>query len=143
MTLQQTLSAALWLAGAAHFVLLFAGSQLPFRLRWKEDLAKLHPFNRKLLWTYWAFTGGTIIAFGTLTLVLHDELLRGDRAALALAVFIGLFWVARILVDFFCYSHEDWPTGQQFGVGHALLTFLFVCLVATYWGLVLWHSVGQ
>ena len=32
----------------------------------------------------------TIIAFGTLTLVLHAELLRGDRAAMGLACFIGL-----------------------------------------------------
>lgn len=133
----------LWVAGASHFLLLIAGSQVPARLNWKRDLASLHPFNRKLLWTYWGFTGGTIVAFGTLTLALHDELLRGDRAALALAVFIGLFWVVRILVDALYYSHEDWPEGRQFVVGHALLTFLFACLAANYLGLVAWHAIGS
>ena len=40
----------LWLIGAAHFVILCASFQLPYRLRWKEDLQQLMPFKRKLLW---------------------------------------------------------------------------------------------
>jgi hypothetical protein len=31
----------LWLAGAGHFVILIASFQVPSRLRWKQDLAKL------------------------------------------------------------------------------------------------------
>lgn len=84
----------MWLAGLAHFVLLCASFQVPYRLRWKEDLLSLTPFNRKLLWVQSGFTVLTIVAFGTLTLVLHRELLRGDRAALALACFIGFYWTA-------------------------------------------------
>ncbi len=142
MTMRDLFDLGLWIAGGSHFLLLAAGSQVPWRLDWKRDLAQLRPFNRKLLWTYWGFTGGTIVAFGVLTLALHDELLRGDRAALGLGVFIGLFWVARIVVDFACFTHRDWPEGRQFAVGHALLTFLFVCLAATYLGLVAWHFAG-
>ena len=40
----------LWLAGAGHFVILTASFQVPYRLRWKEDLKQLMPLNRKLLW---------------------------------------------------------------------------------------------
>ena len=120
--------------------MLLAGAQLPHRLDWKNDLAKLRPFNRKLLWTYWAFTGLTLVAFGTLTLVLHDELLAGNRAALALAVFICIFWAARIAVDGFYFSHRDWPSGRQFVIGHVLLTGLFTFLFCTYAGLFLWHA---
>ena len=36
----------LWLAGAGHFVILLASFQVPSRLRWKQDLAQLMPFNR-------------------------------------------------------------------------------------------------
>ena len=39
----------LWLAGAGHFVILFASFQVPSRLNWKVDLKQLMPFNRKLL----------------------------------------------------------------------------------------------
>ena len=129
----------LWLAGAAHFLILFASFQVPLRLGWKQDLRKLMPFNRKLLWVQGGFTVLTIVAFGTLTLVLHAELLRGDRAALALACFIGIYWTTRILVDAFYFSHADWPKGTVFVVGHALLTLLFIFLVASYLGLFVWQ----
>jgi len=129
----------LWVVGAAHFVILCASFQVPYRLRWKADLQQLMPFNRKLLWVQGGFTVLTIIAFGTLTLVLHTELLRGDRAALGLTCFIGLYWTARILVDALYFSHSDWPKGTMFVVGHALLTLLFLALAASYLGLFLWH----
>ena len=129
----------LWLAGAGHFVILIASAQVPSRLRWKEDLQPLTPFNRKLLWVQGGFTVLTIIAFGILTLVLHQELLRGERAALGLAAFIGLYWSARILVDACYFSHSDWPKGRLFVVGHALLTALFSFLAPSYLGLFVWH----
>jgi hypothetical protein len=129
----------LWLAGAGHFVILIASFQVPYRLRWKDDLQNLMPFNRKLLWVQSGFTVLTIVAFGTLTLVLHNELLRGDRAALGLACFVGLYWTTRLLVDTFYFSHTDWPRGKEFVVGHILLTSLFLALAASYLGLVLWH----
>ena len=129
----------LWLAGTGHFVILFASFQVPSRLRWKEDLAQLMPFNRKLLWVQGGFTVLTIIAFGTLTLLLHEEFLRGDRAALGLACFIGIYWTARILVDAFYFSHSDWPQGKLLAAGHVFLTSLFVALACSYWGLIAWQ----
>ena len=132
----------LWLAALGHFVILFASFQLPYRLNWKRDLQSLHPFNRKLLWVQGAFTVLTILAFGTLTLVLHAELLRGDRAAMALAGFVAVYWTARILVDAFYFSHADWPKGPLFVVGHVLLTALFSALAAFYWALLIWHHAS-
>jgi hypothetical protein len=129
----------LWLAAAGHFLILAASFQAPLRLGWKKDLQSLMPFNRKLLWVQSAFTVSTITAFGVLTLALHAELLRGDRAALGLACFVGLYWTARVLVDAFYFSHTDWPRGRAFVVGHILLTSLFSFLAATYLGLVIWR----
>ena len=82
LTLERLFDIGLWLAGAGHFVILIASFQVPYRMHWKEDLRSLMPFNRKLLWLKSGFTVLTIMAFGTLTLALHSELLRGDRAAL-------------------------------------------------------------
>lgn len=129
----------LWLAGIAHFAILIASFQVPYRLHWKQDLQSLMPFNRKLLWVQGGFTVLTILAFGTLTLVLHNELLRGDRSALGLAAFIAVYWTARVLVDAFYFSHADWPKGTQFVLGHVLLTSLFCFLSATYLALFIWH----
>lgn len=130
----------LWLVGAAHFLILFASFQVPYRLRWKEDLEQLMPFNKKLLWVQGGFTVLTILAFGILTLALHSELLRGDRAALSLACFIGIYWTARIVVDALYFSHADWPKGTVFVVGHVLLTLLFLFLAISYLALFVWHA---
>jgi alginate O-acetyltransferase complex protein AlgI len=142
--IQEYLSIALWLAGLGHFCVLFASMQVPRKLHWKTDLTKLQPFNRKLMWTYGGFTVYTIIAFGVMTLVLHNEILRGDRAATALAIFIGVYWLLRIVVDFTYYSHEDWPKGKQFVIGHTLLTLLFIFLSSTYFTIAIWNlSIGR
>ncbi len=140
-TLQPWFSLALWLAGIGHFCILGASFQVPSRLGWKEDLAKLTSFNRKLMWVYAGTTLLTIIAFGVITLLLHDELLRGDRAAMFLAGFIAIFWTLRILVDLLYFKHADWPVGRQFIVGHFLLTALFAALALTYWGLLIWNMM--
>ena len=136
---EELMSTALWLAAAGHFCVLIASFQVPYRLGWKEDLARLTSFNRKLMWVHGGFAVYTIMAFGVLSMVLHGELMRGDRAALALAFFIGCYWLLRIIVDFAYYSHRDWPVGTAFRVGHVLLTSLFVFLSASYLSLTLWH----
>ncbi len=133
-TIAEWISLALWLAAAGHFVVLIASFQVPYRLEWKQDLSKLAPFNRKLMWVHGGFAVYTIISFGVLTLLLHNEMLQGQRAALALAAFIGVYWLLRVIVDFTYYDHADWPKGAGFVVGHTLLTGLFVFLSVTYLG---------
>ncbi|HVF84371.1 MAG TPA: membrane bound O-acyl transferase family-domain-containing protein, partial [Abditibacteriaceae bacterium] len=133
-------SLALWMAALGHFCILGASFQVPSRLRWKEDLAKLTPFNRKIMWTYGGVIVMLIVSFGTMTLALHHEMLRGDRAALMLAGLIGLFWLVRILVDFFYFNHSDWPQGAEFVVGHVFLTGLFIALTSVYFGLIIRHN---
>ena len=132
-TCDSLLNVALWLAAVGHFCVLCASFQVPYRLNWKEELPKLSPFNHKLMYVYGGFTVLTIFAFGVLTFLLHDEMLRGERAARALAVFIAVYWTARIGVDALYYDHRDWPVGRQFVVGHFLLTGLFCALAVTYW----------
>ena len=129
----------LWAIGVGHFLVLFASFQVPHQLKWKQDLQSLMPLNRKLLWVQGGFTVLTILAFGALTLALHTELLRGDRAAVGLAGFIGGYWTIRILVDAFYFAHADWPKGKRFVIGHFLLTSLFVGLATSYIGLFVWH----
>lgn len=132
-------STALWLAGIGHFCVLIASFQVPTRLKWKEDLSKLTAFNRKLMWVHGAYAVITIIAFGCLTLTLHDEILRGERAAMGLCAFIALYWLIRIAVDFSYYAHADWPQGRGFAVGHVLLNLLFAFLAGTYSALFAWN----
>ena len=116
---------ALWLAGAGHFTLLTVSIQLPARLDWRTELARLSAFNRSFVWVAGGYLVFTYLAFGVLTLLLHDEMLRGDRSAAALAAFIGLYWLARVVVDATTFRTAPWPPGWLFRLGHAALVALF------------------
>jgi hypothetical protein len=132
----------LWVVGVAHFLVLVASFQVPTKLKWREELPRLSPFNRKLMYAYGAFIVLTIVTFGAFTLCLHQDLLIGSRPALFFAGFITVFWLLRIGLDSFYYKDEDWPRGAQFVVGHALLTSLFLFLSLTYGALVVWHLIA-
>ena len=84
------------------------------------------------MWVHGGFAVYTIASFGALTLLFHNEILRSHGAAAALAAFIGIYWLLRVVVDFTYYDHADSPKGKGFVAGHALLTLLFVFLFITY-----------
>lgn len=130
---------ALWLAAIGHFCILGASFQVPHRLNWKEDFQCLSRFNRKIFWTYGGYIVLCIVGWGVLTLILHDEMLRGDKSALCVSAFIAVFWILRLATDAFYFKHQDWPRGPQFVVGHTLLAALFTALASVYTGLVIWR----
>lgn len=128
---------ALWLAGAAHFTLLAVSVQVPGRLNWRTDLARLTDFNRRFVWVAGGFIVYTYLGFGVLTLLLHDDMVRGDRSAVALAAFIGLYWLARLVVDATAFRTAPWPRGWSFRLGHLALVALFGYFAVVYLGLAL------
>jgi alginate O-acetyltransferase complex protein AlgI len=132
---------AIWLIAAMQLLVLAASYQVPAALGWKEDLPKLRPFNRKLMWVYGWFTVYTIVGFGVLTFFLHDSLLRGDRAAGALAAFISIFWILRLVTDSAYFRSEDWPKGEKYVIGHAFLNLLFAALAVSYGALAIMSAV--
>ncbi|WP_232665479.1 hypothetical protein [Pseudonocardia sp. TRM90224] len=131
---------ALWLAAVGHFTLLTVSVNVPRQLKWRTELAVLSPMNRKLLWIYGGYVVFTYLAFAVLTLVLHDELLNGDKAALALAIFIGLYWLVRLAIDPWM-GKSAWPKGRFFTIAYIALDLLFAYFACTYLGLAIWHAV--
>lgn len=129
----------LTLAGFGHFLVLVAAIQVPVRLGWKEDLAKLTTFNRKVMWNYAFFIFMMINAFGILTLMFKSDIVSGAPSALGIAALIGCFWSLRIIVDCIYFSHSDWPKGPVFVVGHSLLNSLFIFLALTNFSILGWH----
>lgn len=130
---------ALWLAGAGHFTLLTVSVQLPARLDWRTELARLSPFNRSFVWVAGGYLVFTYLAFGVLTLLLHDEMLRGDRSAAALAAFIGLYWLVRVVIDATTFRNAPWPPGWLFRLGHAAVVALFGYFSVVYLGVAAAH----
>jgi len=84
----------------------------------------------------------TYLAFGILTLALHDEMVAGDRAATGLALFIGAYWLVRLVIDWFWFGHRIWPRGRRFVVAHIGLELLFAFLAAVYLAVAIRKMIG-
>jgi len=126
MTFVDLLNIGLIVAGLTHFGVLLAGIQAPKQLNWNEDFKQLTSFNRKIFKVYYTFTGITIVMFGSVALFLREEIINKDPEASLFAVAVGLYWVARIIVDMFVFDHDEWPQGKKYVIGHMVLTAGFV-----------------
>ncbi len=132
MSTDYFLNLILILAGLANFACIGAGIQIPKVLDWKNDLQKIHPFSRKIFLNYYFYVGLMIFSWGVISLFLRKELLAGGPLAIAILVIMLLFWLIRIVVDFFFFDATDWPKGKYFQFGHIILTGTFFCLVVAY-----------
>ena len=120
------------IAGCLHFTVLIASALTPGALDLRKNLATLHPFLRSLFWVYGAFIVLVIISFGTLTLWHSHELAAGTPLGRGLCLFIGIFWFARLMVQFFVFDPRPFLTNWFYKLGYNGLTLVFIYFVAVY-----------
>jgi hypothetical protein len=122
----------LTIAGFLHFGLLLASFSVPRVLGWPSELKKLNALTRQLVLVHGAFIVLTIVAFGLLTLVAGRELLAGNRLALTLTCFIGVFWTGRLLIQLFYFDARPWLTTRFRRVGYRAMYVVFAYLTVVY-----------
>ena len=118
--------------GVLHFLILIASVQVPRLLDWKGHFAKLPEHLRVLFWVYGAFIVLTIVGFGALSLLFSGEIAAGSPLARGFAGFVAVFWVARLVVQFWIFDAKAMLTRSIHRVGYHVLTGLFVLLVLIY-----------
>jgi len=126
------LTLLLRIAGLLHFTILIASAMVPRVFDWRTNLATLHPFLRRLFWVYGVFIVMVIIGFGTLTVLNAGAMAAGEPVARSLCAFIAIFWLARLLVQWFLFDCAPFLTNWFFTAGYHGLTLLFICLVIIY-----------
>ena len=119
-------------AGLLHFALLTASALTPRALDWRANLAMVHPFLRRLFWVYGSFIVLVIGAFGTLTLCHSGEMAAGTPLGRSLCVFIGSFWLARLMVQLFVFDARPFLTNVFYKIAYHGLTLLFIYFAAVY-----------
>lgn len=120
------------LAGAGmHLLVLCASVQVPSRMNWQEEFRKLSNLNRKVFWTYGAYILTIIIFMSAVSFYLANQPQHGVGDWIWI-LFIALFWLARLAIDFLYMKHSDWPKGPLFTVGHICLSTLFISMVLLY-----------
>lgn len=119
------------LAGVAHLVSLAAIVYAPRALRWDEELARLPRLLRQMCGAYQAYTTGTIVAMGLVSLFCAGDLASGTPLARAVSGYIALFWAARLTLQAL-YDFRPHLTTPWLRLGYHALTPLFVGFVALY-----------
>lgn len=134
--LQQHLPKLLFLAGLAQTGLALGSLAIPRLLHWRQELAIVNPLLRQMFWTYAAYILGINLGFGLLSLVACRELTDGSVLARALTGFISLYWISRVLIQFFYFERSAFPRGRLLLLGEIVLVALFVFLSLVYgWAL--------
>ena len=118
-------------SGAAQLSILIASSLVPFKLKFKQDLASLPTLHRQLYWTYGGYVVMGIVTLGVISLTCADELATGSRLARAVCIYGTLFWGIRLALQA-VLDAKPHLTAWWLTAGYHTLTVLFLFNTAVY-----------
>lgn len=120
-----------WWAGIGQLLLILASLAIPRVLGWREDTAKLKPLTRQVFWTYAVYIWSINFAFGLVSLR-PSWLLDSSPLATAVTGMIAVYWIGRILIQFFYMDRSDAPEGWWVKCSEIGLVGLFFYLALVY-----------
>lgn len=120
------------IAGAGHIALCFGSLLIPKVLQWEHHLSNLQPLLRQMFWTYAAYILVINFCFGIVSLLGTDELLNGSFLASCITIFISIYWLTRVGIQFFYFDKTDAPKGVIYTLGEAALVLLFIFFTIVY-----------
>ncbi len=109
-----------------------ASLAVPRALSWKQHLETLPLLLRQMFWTYAGYILVINISFGVVTLLGADELLNGSFPAKSITLFIAVYWLARIVIQYTYFDKTDAPKGLIYTLGETALVTLFVVFTIVY-----------
>ena len=127
-----TTTTLLQLAGIAQVLLALMSLLIPKILNWHAELARVRPLIKQMFWTYAGYILVINLCFGLLSFSAANDLVNGSKLALCVSGFITVYWVSRVLIQFFYFDRAGFPTGNWYKLGEALLVLLFVFLSGVY-----------
>ena len=115
-----------------HYSTLIAAAMVPGKLNWKEELARLSPFLRRMFWVYGAFIVLCITSLGVISAVNYSELAAGGILARSFCAFTAVFWGLRLFVQFFVFDASEYLTSWVYKAGYHGLSLVFIYQVGVY-----------
>ncbi|MFT5633028.1 MAG: hypothetical protein ACI9SQ_000738 [Rubritalea sp.] len=131
---------ALKLAGLAQLVLVAGSVAIPKCLNWGGGLADLMPLLRQMFWTYAIYISVMHVFFGVVSLFAAEELVSGGFITTSLCVLMLVWWLARILIQFFYFDKTGIPETKFNQLAEVALVLLFAFLSVVY-GWAVWENL--
>jgi hypothetical protein len=120
------------LSGYFQIALCMGSLVIPRMLNWNAELNKVTLIIKQIFWTYAGYILMFNLSFGLLSAFGADELLSKSFLSRSVSVFIFLYWLARIFIQFFYFDTKSAPQGFIYKLGEIALTSLFIFLAAVY-----------
>ncbi|WP_457128973.1 hypothetical protein [Mucilaginibacter sp. HD30] len=120
------------LAGLAQLILALGSLAIPKLLNWRGSLLNTTKLIQQMFWTYAAYILVINICFGLLSVFCYHELANGSRLAVLINGFIGVYWISRLIIQFFYFDRAAFPQGGFYLAGEFLLVLVFVALSVVY-----------
>jgi hypothetical protein len=115
----------IFLAGLAQIGLVIGSTAIPRLLNWKSELAKTSLLIRQMFWTYAGYILVINLSFGLLSVFGVKELVDRSFLATVVTLFIAIYWISRILIQFFYFDTSAAPKGLIYKLGEIILVALF------------------
>lgn len=128
------------IAGLSMIVLALAHVPMTRHFRWREDAAKLTPLNRQIFHVHCFFVCLAVAMMGMLALASPETLLERSRLAMQVSGGIALFWLIRLVVQFFVYERAHWRGKGLETAAHIFFAGLWAYYVAIF-GAVWWRQL--
>jgi hypothetical protein len=103
----------------------------PHYFNWADELRQVSLINRQLMYVHTFFIGLVLMLMGLLCITSANEIIStalGRRIALGL----GVFWLARLFIQFFVYSPELWKNKLRETLIHVVFVLLWTYLSAMF-----------
>lgn len=94
------------LGGFVHVILVGANVVLPRVLQPATELAPASPMIRKMFYVHWIYLVFVLAAFAAMSFLFAPEMASGRGLGRFLSATIAVFWLARVLVQFFYYPSD-------------------------------------
>jgi hypothetical protein len=111
------------IAGALLMVLSLAHIAFPRYFNWEEELKQLSLINKQLMIVHTFFIALAVFLMGLLCMTSAAELVE-TKLGKSVSFGFGVFWVVRLVIQFFGYSSDLWK-GKLF---ETIIHILFSCL---------------
>ena len=115
------------LIGALLIILALLHAGFARYFDWRREFAVVSLINRQMMYVHTFFIAFAVLLMGVLCLTSAAELV-GTALGRRVALGMGVFWLARLLIQFFGYSSTLWR-GKRFETSiHILFALLWAYL---------------
>ncbi|WP_407481710.1 hypothetical protein [Elizabethkingia meningoseptica] len=101
------------------------------RFHWKEELRGLSLINRQMMVVHTFFIALTVFLMGVICLT-NTEALITTPLGKTISLGFGIFWIIRLVFQFFVYSPDLWKGKRFETIIHIIFTLLWIYISSVF-----------